>query len=186
MNDAPYVGRPSPQRSLATPRLMRPPRWGSPLCRAAVGISTGTPSALAAHVWTPSCSPLSHCQNEKDQTRWTDFYGHAAEEGPLASRPRNQSEPQRDDVTKPWGPNNVLPSVQPPATVSRRKNNDNLLDLNKSSEYFRLLGGEVALWTERIDFTNLACRTWPRAAAVADTWILAHGGEHFGSLEGRI
>jgi len=29
------------------------------------------------------------------------------------------------------------------------------------------LGGEAALWTERIDFTLLRCRLWPRAAALA-------------------
>jgi len=32
-----------------------------------------------------------------------------------------------------------------------------------------LLGGEVALWTERIDFTNFDCRLWPRSSAIADT-----------------
>ncbi|CAE7832327.1 hexa1 [Symbiodinium sp. CCMP2592] len=32
----------------------------------------------------------------------------------------------------------------------------------------RLLGGETALWSELIDFTNLNCRAWPRAAVVAD------------------
>lgn len=32
----------------------------------------------------------------------------------------------------------------------------------------RLLGGETALWSELIDFTNLNCRAWPRAAAVAE------------------
>lgn len=31
----------------------------------------------------------------------------------------------------------------------------------------RVLGGEVAVWTEGIDFTNFECRVWPRAAAVA-------------------
>lgn len=30
------------------------------------------------------------------------------------------------------------------------------------------LGGEAALWTERIDFTNAQCRLWPRLLAVAD------------------
>ena len=31
-----------------------------------------------------------------------------------------------------------------------------------------LLGGEAALWTERIDYTNAECRLWPRLLAVAD------------------
>eukprot|EP00434_Breviolum_minutum_P010008 symbB.v1.2.008826.t1/scaffold533.1/size203693/5 len=35
-------------------------------------------------------------------------------------------------------------------------------------ESSRLLGGEAALWTERIDFTLLRCRLWPRAAALAE------------------
>jgi hypothetical protein len=30
------------------------------------------------------------------------------------------------------------------------------------------LGGEAALWTEKIDFTNAQCRLWPRLLAVAD------------------
>eukprot|EP00435_Cladocopium_sp_Y103_P055990 s161_g18.t1 len=54
-------------------------------------------------------------------SQWTDFYEHAADEGPL----QNQSDR-------------------------------------------RLLGGEVALWTERMDFTNLLCRAWPRSFAVAE------------------
>ncbi|CAL1131213.1 unnamed protein product [Cladocopium goreaui] len=32
----------------------------------------------------------------------------------------------------------------------------------------RLLGGEAALWTERMDFTNVLCRAWPRGFAVAE------------------
>ncbi|CAL1130581.1 unnamed protein product [Cladocopium goreaui] len=54
-------------------------------------------------------------------SQWTDFYEHAADEGPL----QNQS--------------------------------------NR-----RLLGGEAALWTERMDFTNVLCRAWPRGFAVAE------------------
>ena len=34
----------------------------------------------------------------------------------------------------------------------------------------RLLGGEAALWTERMDFTNVLCRAWPRGFAVAAPW----------------
>jgi len=31
-----------------------------------------------------------------------------------------------------------------------------------------ILGGEVALYSERVDFTNFDCRLWPRAATVAE------------------
>ena len=31
----------------------------------------------------------------------------------------------------------------------------------------RVLGGEVAVWTESIDYTNLDCRLWPRGGAAA-------------------
>jgi hexosaminidase len=46
-----------------------------------------------------------------------------------------------------------------------------------------VLGGEAALWTERIDWTNAECRLWPRAAAVAwQLWSPA-GGTAFDSVE---
>ena len=32
----------------------------------------------------------------------------------------------------------------------------------------RSLGGEAAMWTERVDFTNLECRLWPRTFVVAE------------------
>lgn len=32
----------------------------------------------------------------------------------------------------------------------------------------KLLGGEAALWTAKVDFTNLDCRLWPRASTVAE------------------
>eukprot|EP00042_Codosiga_hollandica_P038615 m.315510 g.315510 ORF g.315510 m.315510 type:complete len:761 (-) comp55441_c0_seq2:227-2509(-) len=45
-----------------------------------------------------------------------------------------------------------------------------LVDAEKSSVY----GAETSLWTERIDATNLMCRTWPRVAAFAErVWSLA-------------
>ncbi|KNC48960.1 beta-hexosaminidase [Thecamonas trahens ATCC 50062] len=31
-----------------------------------------------------------------------------------------------------------------------------------------VLGGEMALWTERVDATNFVCRAWPRGLAIAD------------------
>lgn len=30
-----------------------------------------------------------------------------------------------------------------------------------------ILGGEAAMWTEHVDYTNLECRVWPRAAVMA-------------------
>ena len=32
----------------------------------------------------------------------------------------------------------------------------------------RVIGGDAAMWTERVDASNLACRVWPRTAATAD------------------
>ena len=32
----------------------------------------------------------------------------------------------------------------------------------------QLAGGEAALWTERIDWTNAECRLWPRLSAIAE------------------
>jgi hypothetical protein len=63
-------------------------------------------------------------------SQWSDFYEHAADEGPVRWA---DVESIRDQL---------------PGTG--------------------LLGGEAALWTEKIDFTNLCCRMWPRAAAVAE------------------
>lgn len=36
-----------------------------------------------------------------------------------------------------------------------------------NSSISHLLGGEIAIWTERIDHTRLLCRTFPRALAIA-------------------
>ncbi|OLP79216.1 Beta-hexosaminidase subunit beta, partial [Symbiodinium microadriaticum] len=69
--------------------------------------------------------------------RWTDFYNHTADEGPLASRPSDRSKPQSPMLQALFR----CPTTFP---------------------------GETALWSELIDFTNLNCRAWPRAAAVAE------------------
>merc|ERR1711862_341970 len=63
-------------------------------------------------------------------SQWTDFYEHAADEGPVGWSGKDAKAPE--------------------------------------GSLGGLLGGEAALWTEKIDFTNLECRIWPRSASVAE------------------
>ena len=49
-----------------------------------------------------------------------------------------------------------------------------------------VLGGEVALWSERTDDARVLCRIWPRAAAVADRLWADKGREELGIVEARM
>jgi hexosaminidase len=49
-----------------------------------------------------------------------------------------------------------------------------------------VLGGEVALWSERTDDARVLCRIWPRAAAVADRLWADKGREDLDAVEGRM
>ena len=31
----------------------------------------------------------------------------------------------------------------------------------------KILGGEISLWTEKVDYTNIECRVWPRAGVIS-------------------
>jgi endonuclease/exonuclease/phosphatase family metal-dependent hydrolase len=73
------------------------------------------------------------------------------------------------------GAERTYPSLRGEITPLQASGNSPRFDIAKS-RYSRLLtdaerkivlGGEGAMWTEHVDFTNLECRVWPRAAAMA-------------------
>jgi hexosaminidase len=81
------------------------------------------------------------------------------------------------NIGKAWGQYSPWPVVQSTCWYLDWDVDSNELMKQKLDGDMEI-GGEAALWTERIDFENFLCRLWPRAAAVSGVlWVGQAEGE---------
>lgn len=52
------------------------------------------------------------------------------------------------------------------SSQSRRTSTDKKSSNSNFNRELQVLGGEGAMWTEHVDYTNFDCRVWPRAASI--------------------